>query len=369
MPDRHKTIVFLAPGFSEPGGCASHGRKIAEGLAQHGWQVHVIARLHSGRRVLRRRAPGLTVTEIPGFGRQRLGGALFLALACPLAVAVRKPHAFMAMQLSAPAMAASAVARLRHCRRLLIFSTSTGSAGEAAFVCSSRLSRIRRAMLGRASVLIAQTDQGAAELRDLMPGARVAVVPTPVRLCPRVPPLPTAQSVVYTGRIVAGKNIDALLSLWPRVRARVHGAQLTLVGDGTPGDRHELTVRGMIATDPRLRESVTLTGWVPDVGPYLERAAIYVFPSSSEGMSNALLEACAFGRVVVASDIPSNRDVLGRDYPLLFDPRDSTQFEETLIAGLTQDALRMTAREQILGRVTRFGVPSVVDQIEELLTA
>jgi glycosyltransferase involved in cell wall biosynthesis len=366
--DKRGTIVFLAPGFSEPGGCASHGRKLAEGLAARGWRVHVIARLHSGRRLHRRRASGLTVTEIPGFGRQRLGGALFLALGIGLALNVRKPHAFMAIQLSVPATVASGVARLRRCRRLMIFSTSTGPAGEAAFVRNSRLASLRRAMLSRASVLVAQTDAGAAELRDLLPGARVEVVPTPVRLCVPVPPLHGAQSAVYTGRIVEGKNLDTLLTVWPAVVARIPSAQLTLVGNGAPGDGHESRVKRMIAGDTRLVQSVTTTGWVPDVAPYLERADVFVLPSSSEGMSNALLEACAFGRIVVASDIAGNRAVLGDDYPFLFDPIDRNQFEQILVAALTHGTSRTSAREQILRRVIRFAAASVVQQIEELLT-
>ncbi len=174
--------------------------------------------------------------------------------------------------------------------------------------------------------------------------------------------------MAYTGRIVRGKNLDVLVDLWPMVMSRVGGARLILVGAGVPGDPVEEELRRKVQSNSRLNGSVTLTGWVPDVTPYLEHADVFVFPSDSEGMSNALLEACALGRVVVASDIPPNRAVLGEDYPLLFDAADEQQFESAVISGLVDEALRSQARTKVLSRIAGFGVGSVVDQIEEHLT-
>jgi glycosyltransferase involved in cell wall biosynthesis len=362
-----RTVVFVTPGFSEPGGCASHGRKIAQGLAERGWSVDVVTRLGSGRSFRRLGSAGLRVIEIPGFGRRRLGGVLFLMLAIPLIVLRRRPHAFVAMQLSSPATVASVGAIVHRCPRLLVFSTSTGPAGEAAFVRNARTSLARRFLLGRASALVAQTEAAASELRDLLPRARVVIVPTPVRLPGHVPPLNGDAAVVYTGRIVRGKNLERLIGLWPSVLKRVPAARLTLVGSGRPGDPVEDELRLQRAASPDLAGTIEMTGWVVDVRPYLEQSDVYVFPSDSEGMSNALLEACALGRVVVASDIPGNRAVLGDAYPLLFDPADVAAFRSALIASLTDQSIRSEAREQIIGRMSRFSDASVVAQIETLL--
>lgn len=358
--------MFVAPGFSEPGGCAAHGRKIAEGLVARGWRVHVVARRGSGRRPLAIRRPGLLVIEIPGFDRRWLGGALFLMLAIPMAVIRRPPHAFLAMQLSSPTTAAGISAWLWH-RPLLVFSTSTGPGGEVAFVEGSRLSPMRRALLARATFAIAQTDDGAAELRTVVPQGRVVVVPTPVRLDEDVPALTGAPVAAYTGRLVRGKNLDILLRVWRRVARVLLRARLLLVGCGATGDPTEHRLAAMISSDQLLAETVTLTGWVSDVSPYLRTADVFVFPSEAEGMSNSLLEACALGRVVVASDIPANRAVLGDRYPLLIDPRDLFGFERALLAGLSVDAQRVEARAQVLERRERFGEQRVLDSIECLL--
>jgi glycosyltransferase involved in cell wall biosynthesis len=274
----------------------------------------------------------------------------------------------MAMQLSAPATVASLAAMIRRCKRLTVFSTSTGPAGETAFVRESRLSPLRRTLLSNASTLVAQTDQGAVELREVLPHADIRVIPTPVRLPIAVPGLRGNHEAVYIGRIVRGKNLEVLAELWPHVAAKVPGAHLTLVGAGVPGDPVEADLARMRSSDPRLNGNTTMTGWVSDVTPFLEDADVFVFPSDSEGMSNALLEACAWGRVVVASDIPSNRTILGDDYPLLVDPDRREQFENALLAALCDGAVRRQARNTIVRRIAHFSVDTVLDRIEASLT-
>lgn len=367
MPKKKpRTIVFVTPGFSEPGGCASHGRKIAHGLADRGWNVHVLTRFASGRTIRRQRTGSLNVIEIPGFGHRRLGGALFLMIAVPLVVLRRRPYAFMAMQLSSPATVASVGALAHRCQHLLVFSTSTGPAGEAAFIRDSRTARLRRFLLGRASALIGQTEMAAGELRSLVPGASVEVIPTPVEVPEAIFPLAGDRAVLYTGRIVRGKNLERLFDVWPEVRSRVPGSKLIMVGSGAAGDPVEADLQ-RAADQQEMTDAVTFTGWVPDVRPYLEHADVYVFPSASEGMSNSLLEACAAGRVVVASDIPANRAVLGDRYPLLVDPSDSQQLILALTSALTDETLRTEARSQIVDRLPQFSELRVAACIERLL--
>jgi glycosyltransferase involved in cell wall biosynthesis len=50
------------------------------------------------------------------------------------------------------------------------------------------------------------------------------------------------------------------------------------------------------------RRGVTVTGWVPDARPYLDRAEIFVAPlRMARGIQNKLLEALAMGLPCVAS--------------------------------------------------------------------
>ena len=113
-----------------------------------------------------------------------------------------------------------------------------------------------------------------------------------------------------------------------------------------------------------------MTGWVPSVEPYYRANDVFVLPSREEGMSNALLEACAHGRVVVASDIPPNRAVLGDDYPLLFPVGSIEALADRLLTAADPPPPPGTRPGTwCLQRIPEFSVPSVSGRLERLIDA
>ena len=80
-----------------------------------------------------------------------------------------------------------------------------------------------------------------------------------------------------------------------------------------------------------LGNSVRLLGHRSDVADLLCAADVFVFPSLFEGFGGALLEAATLAVPIVASNIPSTREVLGDTYPLLCAPS-----AEGLVGALTQ---------------------------------
>ena len=114
---------------------------------------------------------------------------------------------------------------------------------------------------------------------------------------------------------------------------------------------------------------VTFTGWVRNVGQHLQAADVYVFPSLEEGMSNALLEACAWRRVIVASDIAANRAVLGDEFPLLFRAGDTADLASSLRRAFLNAPLRLEAQRQVETRIQESSIDAVVNRLEELLHA
>ena len=68
---------------------------------------------------------------------------------------------------------------------------------------------------------------------------------------------------------------------------------------------------------------MTVTGWVPDVRPYLDRAELFVAPLRlARGIQNKVLEAMAMGLPVVASraawrptEIPEGEGIVAADGP------------------------------------------------------
>lgn len=106
---------------------------------------------------------------------------------------------------------------------------------------------------------------------------------------------------VCVGRLHRQKGQDALLDAWPRVRADLGAAELTLVGDGPE--------RGSL--ERRAIPGVRFAGESSEVRTWLAAADVVVLPSRWEGLSLLLLEALACARSVVVTDVQGMREVVG----------------------------------------------------------
>lgn len=361
-------ILLFTPGLGEAGGAARRSRLFAEGLAEQGHEVVVISRSGSGHRVARRRAEGIWSIEVPGFGRRRLGAVLYAMLALPLGLVLgRSARGMVAIQLTAPGTIASICALVWR-TPFIVFTSTTGELSEVDAVLGSRTAPIRRRLLGRARHLVGQSVDSSKELERLVSPDRVAVLPTPVRLSTsEASALARTPTVAWSGRLSAEKDLLRLIDAWLRVLDEVPDGQLTLVGGGSEHRSIEDELRARVAADDRLGASVHITGWVGDAASVVARSDVFVLPSLTEGMSNSLLEACALGRVLVASDIPGNRAVVGDGYPLLFPPGDTVAMTDALLAALTDDDVRARSLAQLQARIETFALPTVIDGLLRLL--
>lgn len=111
---------------------------------------------------------------------------------------------------------------------------------------------------------------------------------------------------LHVGRITRAKNHFRLLDIFVAVRQRQPDAVLLLAGKGDPALEHRL--RQHIAAKS-LERAVILAGERTDVPRLLAAADAMIFPSLSEGLGCAVLEANAAGTPVVASDLPCIREV------------------------------------------------------------
>ena len=143
----------------------------------------------------------------------------------------------------------------------------------------------------------------------LFPARRTFVVaagaPTPHASSGEAPlQLPRGVSVVgLVGRLQPWKGQDRLLQAQLILRERGLAFHLVIVG----GDSYRLSP-AYAESLPRLvsrlglEDSVTMTGEVPDAGPYIEQMDILVNASDPEPFGIVLLEAMARGVAVVAVD-------------------------------------------------------------------
>lgn len=105
--------------------------------------------------------------------------------------------------------------------------------------------------------------------------------------------------VAFVGRVVRAKGIEELAAAWLTVRASHPSAVLVLAGPVEPQDPVAPRVLDALAADP----SVRLLGKIDDPVPLYAAADLVVLPTHREGFPNALLEAAAMCRPVVATRV------------------------------------------------------------------
>jgi glycosyltransferase involved in cell wall biosynthesis len=140
--------------------------------------------------------------------------------------------------------------------------------------------------------------------------------------------------LVSVGRLAAQKGLGTLLRALPALRERGLSLRVALVGDGPL--RGEL--EGYVA-EAGLGDMVTFLGFRTDVGDLVNASDAIVAPSLWEGLSISVLEAMAFGKPIVATDIGSNRELLEDGVSgLLVPPEQPSRLAEA-IAALADDRI------------------------------
>ena len=106
------------------------------------------------------------------------------------------------------------------------------------------------------------------------------------------------------GRFVPEKNFHLLVDAFESLQ--LTGYRLVIAGDSDREDAYSRTLKATART-----KGVVLTGFIKGhkLHTLLSHAALFVLPSSHEGLPIALLEAMSYGLPVLASDIPANREV------------------------------------------------------------
>jgi glycosyltransferase involved in cell wall biosynthesis len=152
---------------------------------------------------------------------------------------------------------------------------------------------------------------------------------------------PETVVIVCVGRLEALKRHQLLIELLPELRRRTTAdCRLLVVGEGP-----ERAVLEIQIADSGVSSFVTLTGNRHDVPALLCASDIFVLPSSTEGLSRSVLEAMSIGLPIVATDVGSNRDLLGtNERGLLVSVNDGEGLLSALARLVDDAALRSSFR-------------------------
>jgi len=114
---------------------------------------------------------------------------------------------------------------------------------------------------------------------------------------------------IHVGRMSPAKNHGRLVEIFATVASQRADAYLLLVGWGE--QTIEEATRRRVA-ELGLAGRVCFCGERSDVPRLLKAADVLVFPSRWEGLPGVVIEACAAGTPVVASDLPSIQEIAAR---------------------------------------------------------
>ncbi len=187
-------------------------------------------------------------------------------------------------------------------------------------VAERRLKRwVLRQAAGRARCITAVSEDFAQAARPwLAAQAPLSVLPNGVDEALLHLPLPQLGQhieIMALGSLIPVKDHRTLILALQALRD--HAWHLRIFGEGPERER----LQGLIE-HLQLQDRISLPGAIPpqQVPAALAAHAVFIHPSLAEGRSNAVLEAMAAGRIIIASDIASQRELLAPDAGLLFAP-------------------------------------------------
>ncbi len=236
------------------------------------------------------------------------------------------------------------------------------------YVQWQRLMSFERTTCRAVRQVLAVSQADAQALRALS-GAPVQVIPngidTEAYIHTPTKPVDLGKAVlVFTGKMDYRPNVDAVLwfadAVFPRVRAMRPEARFVVVGQKPH------------ARLARLKDmpGVTLTGWVPEIKPYLHAASVYVTPlRMGSGTRFKVLQAMASGVPVVSTSLGAEGIKLtaGQDI-LLAD--NAADFADAVLGLLGNPARRAAIAEAARAVVCRrYDWSVITPPLLELYTA
>jgi len=129
-------------------------------------------------------------------------------------------------------------------------------------------------------------------------------------------------TIIVVGRMDEQKNHQLLIRAFALLASEYPDYRVILYGSGEKEGMLRQLVR-----DLQIENRVEFAGVVSDVVGHIKKAGVFVMPSKSEGMPNALIEAMILGIPVISTDCPCGgpRDLIDHGKNGLLTPVDDVE--------------------------------------------
>ena len=174
---------------------------------------------------------------------------------------------------------------------------------------------------------------------------------------------PKNSIIISVGKLQKQKGFDILIRAFSKLHQKYPQWTIIILGEGKsrPGLENLRKSFG-------LESKILLPGKVSTPIPYLEQADIFILPSRYEGFSNALCEAMACGKAVIATDCPGNRAIIRDGTDGLLVPRENVSaLAEAMELLMSNPKKRKSLSLQANEVVDRFRIDKIMRQWDEIL--
>ena len=169
--------------------------------------------------------------------------------------------------------------------------------------------------------------------------------------------------VCTVGRLVKEKGFDRLLEVHNRLIQDSIVHTLWIIGEGLERKNLDEYIK-----NNHLELTVNLVGYDENPYKYVKNSKIFVCSSKIEGLSSAVLEATILEKIIVTTNCPGTKEILGSDGQAgMIVDNDTESLYQGLKAVLTDPMLRDKYSKGIKERSKLVNIDTVISQIEKIL--
>jgi glycosyltransferase involved in cell wall biosynthesis len=180
-----------------------------------------------------------------------------------------------------------------------------------------------------------------------------------------------AKVVCSIGRINPWKGQDILINASSIIHREISDIKFILIGGAiSEYSGYEQQLKEL-ASNLGVKDHIVFMGWQPRnvISAILQQVDLYVLPTStSEGLGQVLLEASAWAKPLVATDVGGPRDIiLDGENGYIVPPRNPLKMAEAILRVLLDPKKSNQMGQASFNRlVTNFGIDNYVNSIQQL---
>jgi glycosyltransferase involved in cell wall biosynthesis len=196
---------------------------------------------------------------------------------------------------------------------------------------------------------------------------QVKVIYNPIGSRRFVPPAEKKETeilkIIYAGRLNEGKNLEKWVDVAIGLHGRMANTLFEIYGTGPLDHLLSEKINGMGADS-----YISLKGYRSDIENVFRDAGLLLFLSEYESFGNVVVESILCGTPVIATDIPSMREIF-RDFPLFLVSPEGDLCDE--IAGKLKDYDKLSGAAEKAGINfrERFSEEAYIDSMNRIYTS